>query len=1406
MRDSRRFSTFLAVTLLVTGLLFGCARQAPPIAPEDGALSALAGENELVDDLVDFAKMHARSGHLTIYKDTPERFGGDIARLGMTAAATSQPGTQHIVYKTPTDMSSFTAQSYFNYQAQEDFRFYASSDGVTYTRLSPERDDNNGQRTAGWLPVSYRAPVPEGTRYLKIEFGATNANWDPQLGQVVITYLTEPETDIVEDNLNDFSKIHTRTEQLKLQTDTPEKFGGDPSRLVRNNVTTSESIVYKRDSSISSVVASTYLHVNGSPSDFKFYTSDDGVSFSKLGVARTILANPVDPGWQHIEYKAASLPTGTTYVKIEFGSASNAWSAQISRVVLNSSVTEARLLATLKQEHPRVLASREDFADLKMRIAADPTLSRWYTRIRQNAQQILAEPVSRYEKPDGRRLLDVSRKVLSRMYTLGLLYQLDGDQAYVDRAWNELNAAAAFPDWNPDHFLDTAEMTHAFGIGYDWFYHAWTPEQREVIREAILDKGVALALNAYRGDRSGVPERWGWVGGSNNWNIVSNGGISVGMLAIADEAPELAEEVLAVGLASIQNGLARFEPDGSYVEGLNYWDYASAYAVYYLAASKSALGTDHGLLDKYTLDQTGDFPVFLSSQGRVFNYGDTNNGPIRAHQLFWLAQQFDKPLYNRYQLEAANPHPLDLVWYDSGLNAPSANLPLDRYFEDGKVVSFRNSWTDPEAIFTGLKAGFNRTGHSDLDNGTFALDALGVRWAEDLGIEDYDLPGYFDDGPTGQRWTYYRKRAEGQNTLVINPGMGAEQLVTATAEITAFESTPEEAIAITDLTPNYPEANQVSRGLALFNYRREVLIQDEITLRQPGDIWWFMHTKTQIEVQQGGQSAILQQGNQRLWAQIVSPQNASFVVMDAAPLPTSPNPAGQNPNDGIRKLAIHLEDTTVSTITVRFVPLRSGDVPPTQTPRALPLADWASSGPTDGAALATLGELTVAGTPLDGFSPTRFTYSVKLPAGTTEVPVVAATAANAADTVVVRQAERVPGQASIEVSSSDGSTATAIYYLNFTVAPTIGKPDDVPQLPVISVRASSFQEGNGPENALDGNLATRWSAEGEQWIEFDLGSQAEVQLVAAAWLNGDQRQTIFDLEASNDGTDWTTLYSGRSSGITKDYEVYNFVDTQARYVRIRGYGNTQSGWNSLNEVALFGRMLDTTPPTITASRSPDANANGWNNVDVTVRFECADDESGVASCPEPVTLTSEGAEQSVTGTAVDNAGNQASATVEGLSIDKTAPTVTYGGNEGSYTVDGVIELTCSTSDALSGIASDTCENMSGPAYEFDLGMNTVSATATDNAGNTGEGSASFEVVVTYDSLGSLTERLVEGPSSGGVSQSLRAKLEAAEDAEARGDEAAKLGALNAYKNQVASSSRHLSAEEQEVLVRLANAL
>ncbi len=591
----------------------------------------------------------------------------------------------------------------------------------------------------------------------------------------------------------------------------------------------------------------------------------------------------------------------------------------------------AELLAQLHQGHPRLLASSNDFAVLTQRIAADPALESWRTKLRQRAQEIIAAAPSRYEIPDGLRLLDTSRRVVNRVYVLGLLHRLEGNPAYAQRAWQELDAAAHFPDWNPRHFLDTAEMTHAFAVAYDWLYDSWTPEQRALLRQAMVEKGLKPALGLYR------TGGW-WTQARHNWNQVCNGGIGMGALALAEVEPELAGEILEAALKSLQLAMAEFAPDGAWKEGPGYWNYATSYNVLFLAALQTALGADFGLSQINGFSQTGLFPIYLTGPlGRTFNYADGGDQAIRAPQMFWLARRFNQPIYAWFERQVASPAALDLLWGASTSAGPaSAGLPLDKYFRGAEVAVFRSEWENPKALYLGFKAGDNQANHSHLDLGSFVFDALGARWAMDLGADNYNLPGYFG----GQRWQYYRLRAEGQNTLVLNPGPGPDQDPAAAARLIRFESKPAKAFAIADLTSAYDKsARKVWRGIALLE-RNQLLVQDEIQAERPADLWWFMHTPAAIVIENDGRAATLQQVGVQLRAEILSPARASFEIREAQPLPDSPHPDHQARNQEIRKLAIHLAGITDCRLAVRLVPLPRKDSPAPAPPKIASLAEW----------------------------------------------------------------------------------------------------------------------------------------------------------------------------------------------------------------------------------------------------------------------------------------------------------------------------------------------------------------------------------------------------------------------------------------------------------------------------------
>src|SRR2546425_1211993 len=152
----------------------------------------------------------------------------------------------------------------------------------------------------------------------------------------------------------------------------------------------------------------------------------------------------------------------------------------------------------------------------------------------------------------------------------------------------------------------------------------------------------------------------------------------------------------------------------------------------------------------------------------------------------------------------------------------------------------------------------------------------------------------------------------------------------------------------------------------------------------------------------------------------------------------------------------------------------------------------------------------------------------------------------------------------------------------------------VTSLSVLSVTASG-NDGNVPQNTLDNNLATRWSAYGDgQWIRYDLGALTAIDGVNIAWYLGDSRSAHFDIQVSLDTVTWTTVFSGQSSGLTTQFEPYAFPSVAARYLRIMSHGQWSGPtlltlWNSITEVAVQGTALPTLSVAAVVASGNDGN-------------------------------------------------------------------------------------------------------------------------------------------------------------------------------------------------------------------------
>lgn len=612
----------------------------------------------------------------------------------------------------------------------------------------------------------------------------------------------------------------------------------------------------------------------------------------------------------------------------------------------------AEIAALIRPNRPRLMVDDAALAGIADRITSHDLTAELYAELLAHADDLLTMPVSRYEFPGGRTLLVVAREVQRRLYVLAMAYRLSEDERYAGRAYEEMAAVAAFPDWNPESFLSVAELLHAFAVGYDWLHEHLDAAQRQVVREAIVTLGLEPAIAQHE---SGAT----WTTNSNNWNIVCNGGTIMAALAIGDEAPELANQAMRHAFDSLPVALAEYGPDGGFPEGVTYWGYATRFLVPTMASLLTAVGDDFGLTEISGLDRTVDFGIYMTGPaGQQFNYYDASiSGHPAGTAAHWLAAHYGEPAYAWWSEQGAPRQsralpPLHLMWQGliDAVPPSEADLPLDREFSAISTFLSRSAWNSPTANFFGFKAGDNASSHSDLDLGTFVIDALGARWATELGSENYGLPGYWSTGPDGRRWTYYRKRPEGQNTLVINPDSTPGQAVDAKGELVATGSSPAASFAVADLSEAYAAQGVTSwrRGVALIDGRSRFVVQDEVTASTPVEAWWFMHTTAAIDVETNGRSATLSLDGRRLRAALLdAPDGARFSVMDAVPLPTSPNPDGQTPNTGVSKLVITGPTASQFRLSVLLEPLPSGI--PGPEPAVTDLADWAVAPTVDAA-------------------------------------------------------------------------------------------------------------------------------------------------------------------------------------------------------------------------------------------------------------------------------------------------------------------------------------------------------------------------------------------------------------------------------------------------------------------------
>lgn len=583
------------------------------------------------------------------------------------------------------------------------------------------------------------------------------------------------------------------------------------------------------------------------------------------------------------------------------------------------------ILKTLQKEHPRLLLTETRLQELK-------TLSNTDARLKKYAADVVAQADKDIFKSPiqhvliGPRLLDKSRECLLRVYDLAFAYRWTGNEKYLSSAIANMRTVCAFADWNPSHFLDIAEMTHAVAIGYDWLYNKMDQATRNEVRTGLIKLGLNEGKKAY------ASNAW-WTKVDHNWNQVCNSGLTIGALAVAETDPEIALTIVPKAIEYLPYALKSYGPDGVWGEGPGYWGYATDYTVYGISAMQTALGSDFNLTKLPGMNLTGYFPIYSAGPtGYMLNYADAGEkSKLGApHDDFWLAGVYNNNHFSDFvidQLETRTANVYDVIWYRPYANS-AAKRDLDKFFDGSVALYFsRSSWTDANALWIGLKAGYNKVNHAHLDLGNFEMDALGVRWARDLGSDDYNLPDYFGK----LRYTYYRLQSISHNVPLLN---GQNQREDATSKFVKHAEGIAEPYAILDFTEAYKDfASAAQRGMKVVDSRKSILIQDEFTLAKPAEVFWGVTTDATIQIINPKQ-AELTLGGQKMTAKILSPANAVFAVESASQL------APQKLNTGVSRLLAKVPSTTGSvTVSVLLAPQWPGSTS-NYSGEITPLAKW----------------------------------------------------------------------------------------------------------------------------------------------------------------------------------------------------------------------------------------------------------------------------------------------------------------------------------------------------------------------------------------------------------------------------------------------------------------------------------
>jgi hypothetical protein len=421
-----------------------------------------------------------------------------------------------------------------------------------------------------------------------------------------------------------------------------------------------------------------------------------------------------------------------------------------------------------------ILASREELASLRDRLGRKP-FDGIYEALRSRCALILeASPISEsqwrtlWEHGSWDSALHAARTAQGRIVDLLVAHHVDRNQAYRDRAIEELRNLVAWSTWvdpcNGPLPADqcTAEAAVGAVLGLDWLWEDLPePDRRRALR-AIAEKAVEPYIKAVR-------QKVWWYSCYHNWNAVVNSGCAMAGLALSDRDPH-GQEAFGLGMVGLKNFFDALGREGGWDEGIGYWGTAIRY-VLLLGEAASRLLDDKRIFHVRGMDVTGLFPIYFTPGGQAASFGDYPGVPLWGALYLLvkhlgqdeLAWWLDTYAFHRDASASGWSAPgFAMLFRPRDLETPkSANLaPLKVYHEIG-WAAMADRWPRP-GFYVAAKTGDLSANHSQHDMNSIQLQADGEMLLHDPGPAPHGRDYYSD-----ARSRFYQVQARAHNTIIV---------------------------------------------------------------------------------------------------------------------------------------------------------------------------------------------------------------------------------------------------------------------------------------------------------------------------------------------------------------------------------------------------------------------------------------------------------------------------------------------------------------------------------------------------------------------------------------------------------------------------------------------------------------